>query len=396
MPAKRRRVMERSQGREADPQSSGRKKAKPRPKLPSNRSSGEEYGVPSDPRPTKSAPYWLQNIAHEKNGQTLVAVVRTEDLPKWFHEQKNDYQPKDHDESQIVELTWFGHPGDSPHDIRARKLVVRWVDHLHAEHELRIRAIKEVRPVWRWNYWCTGVHDRPEDDEEEDLSEGGCGRWERCQSSVRLQFEITADDLAVAKIWQKGQHNDVSPKQLNLLMFSRLLRLQIMDRFRRYGYGSKATTVQQDLVQQFLLPNSSGTSDSLPQHRVPSTTQIRAMLSTTRQQIRMHRNPFHATHLMVKRNARDMYFYTPHDFSQPDDKSNFAVAITDDFSLDSTLLNRRLSYLCEYQSANNQGWFVETIRKLEARSREISDETLPQSTDFLIAVNTLQQTVSTS
>jgi hypothetical protein len=48
---------------------------------------GEEYGVPSDPRPTKSAPYWLQNIAHEKNGQTLVAVVRTEDLPKWFHEQ---------------------------------------------------------------------------------------------------------------------------------------------------------------------------------------------------------------------------------------------------------------------------------------------------------------------
>jgi hypothetical protein len=65
-----------------------------------------------------------------------------------------------------------------------------------------------------------------------------------------------------------------------------------------------------------------------------------------------------------------------------------------------------------------KGWFVETIRKLEARSREISDgvysaggksqlksgqtkpkyctETLPQSTDFLIAVNTLQQTVSTS
>ncbi|KAJ7308723.1 hypothetical protein DFH08DRAFT_488600 [Mycena albidolilacea] len=404
---------------------------------------GEEYGVPSDPRPTKSTPYWLQNIAHEENGQTLVAVVRTEDLPKWFHDQKNDYQPKDHDESQIVELTWFGHPGDSPHDIRARKLVVRWVDHLHAEHELRIRAIKEVRPVWRWNYWCTGVHDRPEDDEEEDFEsndgEGGGaedvdsnadedggitsdssgsaqlvrrGRWERCQSGVRLQFEITADDLAVAKIWQKNQHNDVSPKQLKLLMFSRLLRLQIMDRFRRYGYGSKATTVQQDLVQQFLLPNSSGTSDSLPQHRVPSTTQIRAMLSTSRQQIRMHRNPFHATHLMVKRNARDMYFYTPHDFNQPDDKSNFAVAITDDFSLDSTLLNtegpngtlfmdstHRLhnenraatTVLCTANEAKHvmpgvylisanikartiKGWFVETIRKLEARSREIADD----------------------
>lgn len=31
--------------------------------------------------------------------------------------------------------------------------------------------------------------------------------------------------------------------------------------------------------------------------------------------------------------------YTPHDFSKPDKESDFSVAITDHFSLDSTILN---------------------------------------------------------
>ncbi|KAJ6497245.1 hypothetical protein DFH09DRAFT_945637 [Mycena vulgaris] len=106
--------------------------------------------------------------------------------------------------------------------------------------------------------------------------------------------------------------------------------------------------------------------------------------------------------------------YTPHDFSKPDKDSKFSVAITDDFSLDSTILNtdgpdgglfldstHRLhnqnraptTVLCTANSekhmmpgkraylisANIQaetlkGWLLETITKIEARAREIVED----------------------
>ncbi|KAF7368246.1 hypothetical protein MVEN_00144700 [Mycena venus] len=122
---------------------------------------GEEYGVQSQREDLKENPVWLQYVDREKKGYVLLDTVNTEDLPKWFYAQKNDYQPKERAGSRIVQLVWFGHPGDSPHDIRARKLVVRWDKVAPPDSVLRDRAISEKRPVWRWDYVCAGVHDRP-------------------------------------------------------------------------------------------------------------------------------------------------------------------------------------------------------------------------------------------
>ncbi|KAJ7674056.1 hypothetical protein DFH06DRAFT_1467400 [Mycena polygramma] len=390
---------------------------------------GEQYGVETQ-REEASSPIWLQHIKREAEGYILVASVNTEDIPKWFHDQKNDYQPKDHRDSRVVQLKWFGHPGDSPFDARARKFIVRWAPEAPVGSELRDRAIKEKRPVLRWDLSCMGAHDRiPEGEASESDEEGGSGsgsgsdggsdrgdspapaarrnRWAKCSSEVRLQIEVNADDLAIANIWQKGEHEEVSASQTPFLITSRFLRLQIMDRFRRFG--AKVTAVQKDLVQQFLLPNSTGTSEALPSHRIPNTKQISAMYTSTKQRKMLARNPFRATWLMVQRNPRDMYYYHPHDFDRPDSESKFTVAITDDFSLDSTIQNtegpngtvffdstHRLhnqnraatTIFCTANDGNHvmpgaylisanikaqtiKGFFVDTVRKIEARAREI-------------------------
>lgn len=196
----------------------------------------------------------------------------------------------------------FGHPGDSPHDIRARKFVARWDKQASPESEVRADAIRNKRPVWRWIYVCAGVHDRVPPGEEVDSDDtasaaeshhsgsnrstrtgshdsgsehsdnsGARGgkyrsRWKKCGTGVQLhvrghrtalrpyltgnKFEITADDLTVAKVWQLHEHQDASPSQYVYLMFCRLLRLQVMERFRRFG--AKSSGVQRG---EFILHN---------------------------------------------------------------------------------------------------------------------------------------------
>ncbi|KAJ7812162.1 hypothetical protein B0H14DRAFT_3753431 [Mycena olivaceomarginata] len=160
-------------------------------------------------------------------------------------------------------------------------------------------------------------------------------RWNKCGGKVKLYCEVTADDLAHLKIWQVGDHED-APSNFPFA-FSHHLRLVIMERLRRYG--AKVTSIQKDLVSQFLRRGTSGDEEALPAHCLPTTKQIKQMLPAVRHRARLDRNPFRATHIMVHRNPEKMYYYKPHDFSAPDEKSEFTVAITDNFSLDSTILN---------------------------------------------------------
>ncbi|KAJ6450286.1 hypothetical protein C8R45DRAFT_946893 [Mycena sanguinolenta] len=168
----------------------------------------------------------------ERKGYVLLDTIHTEDVSKWFHDQKNDYQPKDHAECQIVRPLWFGHPGDSPHDIRARKLVVRWDQVAPPQSEIRTRAIEQARPVLRWNYVCAGVNDRPpictahelaaqeeeskyrgsgstaatEGDDSDTASDEGDesgvyrARWKKRGEAVALQFEVTQRASAMAAL----------------------------------------------------------------------------------------------------------------------------------------------------------------------------------------------------
>ncbi|KAJ6449954.1 hypothetical protein C8R45DRAFT_947071 [Mycena sanguinolenta] len=363
---------------------------------------------------------WLRSSTESshrgKTGETLLSGFSA-----WTRRRsgrQNDYQPKDHTECQIVRPLWFGHP----HDIRARKLVVRWDQVAPLQSDIRTRAIEQARPVLRWNYVCA-AHELAAQEEEESKYRGSgsiaaaegddsdtasdegdesgvyCARW-------KSVFEVTADDLAVVKIFQKGKHDEASAQQMGYLMFSRFLRLQIMDRFRRFG--AKVTAVQRDLIDQFLLPSSTGPTEPLPPCRIPTAPQIPGMLSATKQRTRLAVNPFLATWLMVKGNTRDMYNYNPHDFDRPDSESKFTVAITDDFSLDSTILNTAAPngtiFVDSTHRLRNENWaattavctadegnhvmpgeyktqffaetikhfFVETVHKIEARAREVA------------------------
>ncbi|KAJ7174739.1 hypothetical protein C8R46DRAFT_1031343 [Mycena filopes] len=351
----------------------------------------------------------------------LVATIPTEDCPQWFDKQFNDYITKGPSLSESVNIKWFGHPGDSEHDIRARKFIVRWSKYLeNPENDLRVDAVKKGKVVLRWKYYCAGVHDRDIDEAaESEVSMKGSpapslsasaspedvGRWNRCSGKC----EVTADDLAHVKIWQTGEHGD-APDHFPFT-FSRHLRLVILDWMRRYG--AKATSINKALVSEFQRGDSQGNTEGLPPHRLPTLKQIRQMLPAVRHRARLDRNPFRATHIMVDRNPDTIlipdWSYTPHDFGKPDEESTFKVAITDDFSTDSTILNtagpngvllmdstHRLqnenraatTVLCTANedkhmapgayliSANIKAetikeWLLATIAKIEARAREI-------------------------
>ncbi|KAJ6566654.1 hypothetical protein B0H19DRAFT_1257849 [Mycena capillaripes] len=361
----------------------------------------EDYGVQTERVEAGQNPVWLGKIDRDCDGWVLKDTINTEDLPKWFNDQKNDYLGRDHAESRLVEAKFFGHPGDSPYDIRARKFIVRWTKQATPESEARVNAVTNQheeaeesegseKDVPVEDAAAENVDNDPDftptvGDSAEDHVERR-SRWRQCGSSVQIQFEVCANDLAVVKIWQLGAHEDALPSQFVFLKFCRLLRLQILDLLRRSG--AKVSAIQRNLVQQFQLKDSSGQSQPLPQHRIPNTQQIRSMLSGTRQRERLDRNPFRATHLMVQRNPKDIY--TPHDFSKDDSKSKFKVAITDDFSLDS-LINENRAATTALCTANEGGhmmpgaylisaniqtgticdFFLETVRKVEARAKEV-------------------------
>ncbi|KAJ6597393.1 hypothetical protein B0H10DRAFT_2211020 [Mycena sp. CBHHK59/15] len=311
----------------------------------------EQYGIPSARDDAQQLSIVLPPL--NRAGWKLLDTINTEDCPRWFDAQKNDYHPHTSSEMSSIVLSWIGHPGDSPKDVRARKFLVRWDSSVPANSELRALAVKEARPVWRWEYICAGVHDKVpvgeghsvqgsggkgedgggegEDGEDEgDVSndEDAVGpsserrsRWKKCSSGVKLHVEITGNDLSVVKIWQYGEHEDAMDAQR--LVWSRHLRLVIMERLRQYG--GKATAVNRDLVQRFQRKHSSGTSEPLPTSRVPTIKNIRQMVPAERQRVRLDRNLFRAVWLMVKKNPRDMYYYTPHNFKKGEEaKSKFS------------------------------------------------------------------------
>ncbi|KAJ7476402.1 hypothetical protein B0H11DRAFT_2427045 [Mycena galericulata] len=402
----------------------------------------QSYGTRPERNDARERPVFLDKVANRKDAKArkLLATIPTEDCPQWFDNQYNDFVTKGPSVGRAVDVKWFGHPGDSAHDIRARKFVVRWSKYLgNPDIEMRKRAIKEEKVVCRWKYYCSGLHDR-EIDEDNPTAEGDAAsnsnaagdipdipdtdlspeeaaelaadpdanissgegspdepdRWNKCSGGVRLYCEITADDLTHVKIWQVGEHED-APASFPFA-FSRHLRLVIMEWLRRY-----------DLVNRFERRDTSGKSEPLPSHRIPTSKQIRQMIPAERHRMRLDRNPFRATHLMVDRNPDKMYYYTPHDFSKPDNESKFSVAITDAFSLDSTILNtagrdgalfmdstHRLhnenraatTVLCTANSNKHmmpgayllsanikadtiKQWLLDTIAKIEARAREI-------------------------
>lgn len=69
-----------------------------------------------------------------------------------FYDQKNDYNNPVYQQSDLVDVHYSGHPGDSPRDIRSRQIFVEWSTHNHKPPaEANIAA-----PVFRASLYCNG------------------------------------------------------------------------------------------------------------------------------------------------------------------------------------------------------------------------------------------------
>ncbi|KAJ7249987.1 hypothetical protein C8J57DRAFT_1239548 [Mycena rebaudengoi] len=181
-----------------------------------------------------------------------------------------------------------------------------------------------------------------DDEDKEDADEESEASGE-ADEEERGVLQVMAGDLSRIQIWQKNSHEDASKD--HKFDFSRRIRLSIMQALRRYG--ARATSMNKDIVAMISKPRGQS-AETFPQHRILTTTQVKGMMSAQRNRTRLHFNPFRATHLM------------PHDFNKDDSKSKFTVAITDNFSLDSTIANT---------AGPNSGIFMDTTHRLQNENR---------------------------
>jgi hypothetical protein len=69
----------------------------------------------------------------------------------------NDYNVQKTTSTDVVDLVWFGHPGDSPCDVCARQFIVKWhADSALSEHACSVAA-EDKKIALCWVYYCRGV-----------------------------------------------------------------------------------------------------------------------------------------------------------------------------------------------------------------------------------------------
>ncbi|KAJ7206943.1 hypothetical protein C8J57DRAFT_1258304 [Mycena rebaudengoi] len=308
----------------------------------------QTFGVPPPTAsgPTGSTSPFLDHITHDRTWKCIASIPLIH-LPFWFDDHNNDFNHYKLSSTLSSIITWIRHPGDSPNDPRTRT-----------------RGIKEKRVLVRWDLRCAGAHDRacdtedmeednpitPEDgavaqqgeeasavpqqeDGEPELAPEHRERWYECRlvNPVKIHCEVLCDDLTVVHIWQRYEHVEAIPGQLGWSKFMRSLILE-----RMHLGGAKATTIIPEVVMTYRKDTVDG-FPPLPVWQRPTSHQVRNMSSPAKHRLRLHWNPFKATDLLVALNPSKIFEYTRHDFKGPDDKSDFSIGLTDDFSLDSLI-----------------------------------------------------------
>jgi hypothetical protein len=116
--------------------------------------------------------------------------------------QMNDYNKHKARLTNVVDVIWFGHPGDTPGDIWARQFVVNWRNDSLLSARARAAAVEAQSVVLRWEYKCSGTCSVVPQTELSSASEQGenpqarsdaeseiperIGRWHRCAGRVKL------------------------------------------------------------------------------------------------------------------------------------------------------------------------------------------------------------------
>ncbi|KAJ7795049.1 hypothetical protein B0H14DRAFT_2621381 [Mycena olivaceomarginata] len=132
----------------------------------------QSYGSRSERRQPNNLPIFLDSI--KTSTRRSMGSIPTEECPHGLTNslsvhcvsQLNDYVTKRASFSQAVDIKWFGHPGDSEHDIRARKFTVRWSHYLaNPDIDLRKQAVEKGKEEEKKSElsWCEHVEEvRPQ------------------------------------------------------------------------------------------------------------------------------------------------------------------------------------------------------------------------------------------
>ncbi|KAF7372545.1 hypothetical protein MVEN_00116900 [Mycena venus] len=158
--------------------------------------------------------------------------------------------------------------------------------------------------------------------------------WTACSTLVKLHAEVYASDLGTVFVWQQHEHPDVPLADCaQALQFSRLQRSIFLESLRLHGIKVSALVIE----TQRLPPAALGRTTPLPPWREATSRELESMHVAVKQRELLDRNPWRATHLIVKANKDKIYRYVPHDFSKPDLESKFTIGLTDEYSLDSAI-----------------------------------------------------------
>ncbi|KIJ31481.1 hypothetical protein M422DRAFT_266859 [Sphaerobolus stellatus SS14] len=312
---------------------------------------------------------FLSKIPRDEPTWRPIAMVRTLDLPWWFDVQLNDFHVKRHAFSSLVDILWFGHPIDSPHDPRARQFLVMWKEPNELSEEAKEFAKKDHEVVCRWNLTCAGIcgydlpivpgsvksssamleislnlfqsedTQAPEDPVKEDIPQEGSF----CTEKVQLVLETHASDLNVVHIYQQGCHPDTS--RTDKLLPSKRLRNEVMARMRLQA--ATVSSIMKDIVLNHTYPlqmeRPPNTNVSWPQQyplwRRYTKLQLKNMMKGVHKRGRLHDDPFIAIGILARQNRDKIYYYNPHDRSKPDSMSRFTCAMANRGTLENIILH---------------------------------------------------------
>ncbi|KAF8517116.1 hypothetical protein JB92DRAFT_3113740 [Gautieria morchelliformis] len=283
----------------------------------------ETHSVPppvlNTSRSTK--PLLLDSIKHLGPVWKDMGHVLTTKLPDWFDAQFNDYNPYRTITSVSVDKSWFGHPNDTPVDVRAQPFILFWNETSGLSLQGCEAAILQRRVVTRFEYKCRGAcalaSDTSDSATKSDQEDKGSNhltqrkmRWKQCPGQVTLVLEAYADDLTRVTVWQSGTHEDANPTEL---LWSRRLRNLVSERLRLVGV--KATMVMRELVNQYRTPlltsrptnAATDIGDNFPTFRRPTAKQIRQLLPAVVRRAHLDQDPFTAVTILKNRNPHKIY-----------------------------------------------------------------------------------------
>ncbi|KAG8706916.1 hypothetical protein FRC09_002125 [Ceratobasidium sp. 395] len=281
----------------------------------------------------------------------LQGTIPLLELPVWFEKQMNDYTVKEYVDRPSIRLEGVDLAADDTRDLRARHFWAKQGKDI--SDSVWSQLVQQDAPLFRAQYDCARACQRvpesvempeatAEGDEESmptSSPEPAPSKKKKAKSksksgkcSVQLHVEISAGDLSVAKIWQKGGHKDADPR---MLQWSRRLHLGAVILSRREG--ATAGQIRKSLTAR-LQDNTS--PDPVPKHRHPKKSDIDNIMPAARQYQHYAKNAFAALDLYAKTHANQVFLYQA--FHAGDTKqaaSKLMCGMTNEFALSSALLH---------------------------------------------------------